>query len=79
MFNRALLCLDESVVNSVDLVDAGIIFGAGFPPFQGGILQHSRTMGKQNLAKELAEYRNTGVQAVESTLGWKLCGSVFDL
>jgi 3-hydroxyacyl-CoA dehydrogenase/enoyl-CoA hydratase/3-hydroxybutyryl-CoA epimerase len=72
MLNRALLCLDESVVNSVDLVDAGVIFGAGFPPFQGGILQYARTMDKQNLAKELAEYRNTDVQAVEATSAWKL-------
>lgn len=72
MLNRALLCLDEAVVNSVDFVDAGVIFGAGFPPFQGGILQYARTMDKQNLAKELADYRSMDVQAVEATSAWKL-------
>jgi 3-hydroxyacyl-CoA dehydrogenase/enoyl-CoA hydratase/3-hydroxybutyryl-CoA epimerase len=72
MLNRALLCLDEAVVNSIDLVDAGVIFGAGFPPFQGGILHYASTMDKQNLAQELAEYRNISIQAVEATSAWKL-------
>jgi 3-hydroxyacyl-CoA dehydrogenase/enoyl-CoA hydratase/3-hydroxybutyryl-CoA epimerase len=72
MLNRALLCLDEAVVNSVDLVDAGVIFGAGFPPFQGGILQYARTMNPHNLAQELADYRNMSISAVEATSAWKL-------
>ena len=30
--------LDEKVVESADLVDAGVIFGTGFAPFRGGPL-----------------------------------------
>ncbi len=71
MLNRALLCLDESIVNTVDLVDAGVIFGIGFPPFQGGILQYARTMNKQNLVQELAEYRQMSIQEIEATSAWK--------
>ncbi len=31
-------CRDEGVVESADLVDAGVIFGTGFAPFRGGPL-----------------------------------------
>ncbi len=34
--------LDEKVVESADLVDAGVIFGTGFAPFRGGPL-HFKT------------------------------------
>jgi 3-hydroxyacyl-CoA dehydrogenase/enoyl-CoA hydratase/3-hydroxybutyryl-CoA epimerase len=33
---EAKACLEEGVVSDADLVDAGMIFGAGFPPFRGG-------------------------------------------
>jgi len=33
-------CLDEGVVPSADLVDAGVIFGTGFAPFRGGPLHY---------------------------------------
>lgn len=72
MLNRALMCLDEAIVNSVDLVDAGAVFGMGFAPFQGGLLHYAHTMDKQNLAKELAVYRNVGIQEIESSSAWKL-------
>ena len=29
---------DERIVDSADLVDAGVIFGTGFAPFRGGPL-----------------------------------------
>lgn len=36
----SLTCLQEGVVNDADLVDAGMIFGAGFPPFRGGPMHY---------------------------------------
>ena len=39
-------CRDEGVVESADLVDAGVIFGTGFAPFRGGPLHYK--------AKEMA-------------------------
>ena len=33
-------CRDERVVDSADLVDAGVIFGTGFAPFRGGPLYY---------------------------------------
>jgi 3-hydroxyacyl-CoA dehydrogenase/enoyl-CoA hydratase/3-hydroxybutyryl-CoA epimerase len=41
-------CRDEKVVESADLVDAGVIFGTGFAPFRGGPLHYkAREMGGQ--------------------------------
>jgi 3-hydroxyacyl-CoA dehydrogenase/enoyl-CoA hydratase/3-hydroxybutyryl-CoA epimerase len=34
-------CLSEGIVESADLIDAGIIFGTGFAPFRGGPLHYS--------------------------------------
>jgi 3-hydroxyacyl-CoA dehydrogenase / enoyl-CoA hydratase / 3-hydroxybutyryl-CoA epimerase len=36
-------CRDERVVESADLVDAGLIFGTGFAPFRGGPLHFKAT------------------------------------
>ncbi len=37
---EAQACLDEGIVSSADLVDAGMIFGSGFAPFTGGPLHY---------------------------------------
>ncbi len=41
--------LDERVVESADLVDAGVIFGTGFAPFRGGPLHFKASEGKGHL------------------------------
>jgi len=38
-------CRDEGIVDSADLVDAGVIFGTGFAPFRGGPLHYRATSG----------------------------------
>jgi 3-hydroxyacyl-CoA dehydrogenase / enoyl-CoA hydratase / 3-hydroxybutyryl-CoA epimerase len=38
-------CRDEGIVDSADLVDAGVIFGTGFAPFRGGPLHYRSTGG----------------------------------
>jgi 3-hydroxyacyl-CoA dehydrogenase/enoyl-CoA hydratase/3-hydroxybutyryl-CoA epimerase len=38
-------CRDEKVVESGDLVDAGVIFGTGFAPFRGGPLHYKQSEG----------------------------------
>lgn len=40
LFAEAQSCLDEGIVASSDLVDAGLIFGTGFAPFTGGPLHY---------------------------------------
>jgi 3-hydroxyacyl-CoA dehydrogenase/enoyl-CoA hydratase/3-hydroxybutyryl-CoA epimerase len=43
MIAEAQKTLDEGVVASADLVDAGMIFGTGFAPFRGGPLHYKTT------------------------------------
>jgi 3-hydroxyacyl-CoA dehydrogenase/enoyl-CoA hydratase/3-hydroxybutyryl-CoA epimerase len=38
-------CRDEKVVESADLIDAGVIFGTGFAPFRGGPLNFRASEG----------------------------------
>ncbi len=38
-------CRDEKVVESADMVDAGVIFGTGFAPFRGGPLNYRASQG----------------------------------
>jgi 3-hydroxyacyl-CoA dehydrogenase/enoyl-CoA hydratase/3-hydroxybutyryl-CoA epimerase len=40
--NEAVACLREGVVADADKTDAGMIFGAGYPPFRGGPSSGSR-------------------------------------
>jgi 3-hydroxyacyl-CoA dehydrogenase / enoyl-CoA hydratase / 3-hydroxybutyryl-CoA epimerase len=43
-------CRDEKIVESADLVDAGVIFGTGFAPFRGGPLHFRANEQKSNVA-----------------------------
>jgi 3-hydroxyacyl-CoA dehydrogenase/enoyl-CoA hydratase/3-hydroxybutyryl-CoA epimerase len=48
--------LDDGVVESADLVDAGVIFGTGFAPFRGGPLHFKASEQNQGAAtREAAE------------------------
>jgi 3-hydroxyacyl-CoA dehydrogenase/enoyl-CoA hydratase/3-hydroxybutyryl-CoA epimerase len=40
---------DERIVDSADLVDAGVIFGTGFAPFRGGPLHFAANEQKSNV------------------------------
>lgn len=44
MIDESARCLDEGVVASADMVDAGVIFGTGFAPFRGGPLHYSASI-----------------------------------
>jgi 3-hydroxyacyl-CoA dehydrogenase/enoyl-CoA hydratase/3-hydroxybutyryl-CoA epimerase len=45
MINEAARCLEEKVVADAGSIDLAMIFGAGFPPFRGGLLRHADTYG----------------------------------
>jgi 3-hydroxyacyl-CoA dehydrogenase/enoyl-CoA hydratase/3-hydroxybutyryl-CoA epimerase len=51
--NESVACMRERVVADADLVDAGVIFGAGFAPFRGGPLNWARAEGPQHLLGRL--------------------------
>jgi 3-hydroxyacyl-CoA dehydrogenase/enoyl-CoA hydratase/3-hydroxybutyryl-CoA epimerase len=45
---------DEKIVESSDLVDAGVIFGTGFAPFRGGPLHYASQQSSGAAAQRVA-------------------------
>lgn len=45
MINEAARCVEEGIVAGPDQVDLAMIFGAGFPPWRGGVLRHADAVG----------------------------------
>jgi 3-hydroxyacyl-CoA dehydrogenase/enoyl-CoA hydratase/3-hydroxybutyryl-CoA epimerase len=59
MINEAARVLEEKVVASSNDVDAGMIFGTGFPPFRGGLMAYADSIGARNIVKTLEEFAKT--------------------
>jgi 3-hydroxyacyl-CoA dehydrogenase/enoyl-CoA hydratase/3-hydroxybutyryl-CoA epimerase len=55
LVNEAMAVLREGVVADADLVDAGVIFGAGFAPFRGGPLRYARERGVAEVVTRLEQ------------------------
>jgi len=55
LVNEAAACLREGIVADADLVDAGLVLGAGFAPFRGGPMEYAFTEQKNNIKRRLEE------------------------
>ena len=76
MVNEAALCLEEEVVEKPEYVDAGMVFGAGFPPFRGGLLRYADKKGLSSIAQKLEEFSHKyGERFTPAKLLTKLAGS----
>ncbi len=53
MINEAAMILSEGIADRPSVIDAGMIFGTGFPPFHGGLLRHADHIGLEKIRKEL--------------------------
>lgn len=54
---ESVRCLEEGVVDSADMLDLAMIFGAGFPPFRGGPLRHADSLGLPRVEGRLTALR----------------------
>jgi len=72
LLNEAASCLDENIVDDLDLLDAGIIFGTGFAPFRGGPLNYSLREGVDSINKSMTEYGAKYGDRFNPVKGWKL-------
>ncbi|MEK9727873.1 MAG: 3-hydroxyacyl-CoA dehydrogenase NAD-binding domain-containing protein, partial [Candidatus Margulisiibacteriota bacterium] len=59
MLNEAARCLEESVVESPELLDLAMIMGTGFPPFRGGLLKYADERGLGDIVHRLNHLAQT--------------------
>ena len=57
MINEAAHCLEDGVVRDAGMIDLAMIFGAGFPPFRGGLLRHADSLGLASVESRLTALR----------------------
>jgi 3-hydroxyacyl-CoA dehydrogenase/enoyl-CoA hydratase/3-hydroxybutyryl-CoA epimerase len=60
MINEAARCLEEKIVEEAETIDAGMLFGTGFPPFRGGLLRYADTLGIETIVRDLERLREKG-------------------
>ncbi len=70
LVNEAIACLRDGVVDSEDMVDAGIIFGTGFAPFRGGPIHYTQSRGSDQLLKTLEQLEHTFGDRFKPDDGW---------
>jgi 3-hydroxyacyl-CoA dehydrogenase/enoyl-CoA hydratase/3-hydroxybutyryl-CoA epimerase len=71
LINEAVACLHEGVVADADLLDAGVIFGAGFAPFTGGPMRYARERGVANLIAKLEQFATRFGTRFTPRNGWQ--------
>ena len=68
--NAAVACSRERVVENADMVDAGVIFGTGFPPFRGGPLHYRESEGRLAMRERLKDLRQRYGERFAVDSGW---------
>lgn len=71
LVNEAVAVLRERIVEDAELVDAGVIFGAGFAPFRGGPLKYARDRGVDAVVSRLRELQQTYGDRFAPDAGWQ--------
>ena len=57
LLNESAACLREGIVDDLDLLDAGVIFGTGFAPFRGGPLNYGMDTGINTIQQNMKIYQ----------------------
>ena len=70
LFNEAVACLDEKVVENADYLDAGIIFGTGFAPFLGGPMHYIKHQGIEEMDHTLIDLSKDFGKRFNPVIGW---------
>ena len=76
LLNESAACIDEKIVDQIDLLDAGIIFGTGFAPFRGGPLNYSLQKGIDKITESMSQYESKYGERFSPVKGWKKINGV---
>ncbi|HEY6196219.1 MAG TPA: 3-hydroxyacyl-CoA dehydrogenase NAD-binding domain-containing protein [Candidatus Eisenbacteria bacterium] len=57
MINESARCVEEGIVAGPEEVDLAMVFGAGFPPYRGGVLRHADATGLPAVVDRLRALR----------------------
>ncbi|MDX1481514.1 MAG: 3-hydroxyacyl-CoA dehydrogenase NAD-binding domain-containing protein [Woeseiaceae bacterium] len=71
LVNESMACLSEGVVESADLLDAGVIFGTGFAPFRGGPLNYAKERGVADVVSALERLAKAHGERFRPRPGWE--------
>jgi 3-hydroxyacyl-CoA dehydrogenase/enoyl-CoA hydratase/3-hydroxybutyryl-CoA epimerase len=71
LLNECVACLADGIVDDADLLDAGLVFGAGFAPFRGGPLHYARERGIAAIIGRLDELAHQLGPRFKPHAGWK--------
>ena len=76
MVNEAARVLEDGIVSDAAAVDLGMIMGAGFPPFRGGLLRYADDRGLDEIAATLSSFSDVhGSRFKPSALLVRLAGA----
>ena len=70
LVNEAVAVYRDGVVDDLDLLDAGVIFGTGFAPFRGGPIHYARARGIEHVVTALKELATVHGERFEADAGW---------
>lgn len=71
ILNTCVACLREKVVTDGNLIDAALIFGAGFAPFRGGPMNYLNELGQENVYKKLQQLESYHGERFKPDAGFK--------
>jgi len=71
LLNEAMACYENGVVEDLDLLDAGVVFGTGFAPFTGGPIQYARERGIQVVIERLESLAEVFGPRFSPQPGWQ--------
>jgi 3-hydroxyacyl-CoA dehydrogenase/enoyl-CoA hydratase/3-hydroxybutyryl-CoA epimerase len=74
MVNEAMACFEDGVVDDLDLLDAGVIFGAGFAPFRGGPIHYALETGVDRIVARLEALTQRYGPRFSPRPGWRELG-----
>jgi 3-hydroxyacyl-CoA dehydrogenase/enoyl-CoA hydratase/3-hydroxybutyryl-CoA epimerase len=71
MVNESMACFEDGVVEDLELLDAGVVFGAGFAPFRGGPIRYALDSGIDTIVERLEGLAERHGERFKPHSGWR--------